>query len=264
MPLSVLAVRQKKRWSVYKCFLLLPIIIMIQGCAPRSDKNKTLSPPANTEWVTVGIKLPEGIEALPLNVLYRSDICQRARYNSAGEKYYIPGFNPNTVTLKQQGSSDIYQTKIALNGGGSCQWQLSEVWISIIYKKTLNTDSDFEAIPSHRLILIFNGHNFRPPELIRNLIENEKIELNYYPVFINSKIENRKKIILFNSWDRPQYISVNDEKNILFTPIYHKDNITNIDMPKELGSANIIYYSDGTIEKINSSRPNYNKLKSLN
>ncbi|MDS0790479.1 hypothetical protein OSB94_20555, partial [Proteus vulgaris] len=100
--------------------------------------------------------------------------------------------------------------------------------------------------------------------IIRNLIENEKIELNYYPVFINSKIENRKKIILFNSWDRPQYISVNDEKNILFTPIYHKDNITNIDMPKELGSANIIYYSDGTIEKINSSRPNYNKLKSLN
>ncbi|MEQ5168506.1 hypothetical protein ABN211_07195 [Proteus terrae] len=110
-------VRQKKRRNVYKFFLLLSIIIMIQGCAPRSDKNKTLSPPANTEWVTVGIKLPEGIEALPLNVLYRSEICQRTRYNSAGEKYYIPGFNPNTVALKQQGNSDIYQVQIALNGG---------------------------------------------------------------------------------------------------------------------------------------------------
>ncbi|MCT8248196.1 hypothetical protein [Proteus faecis] len=245
-------------------WIFLFFFIIIQGCAPRSDKNKTLSPPADTEWVTVGIKLPAGIEALPLNVLYRSDICQRAQYNSAGEKEYISGFNPNAVALKQQGSSDIYQTKIALNGGGSCQWQLSEVWMSIRYKKILNTDSDFKTIPSHKLILIFNGHNFRPPELIRNLIKNEKIELNYYPVFINNEFSNEKKIILFNSWDRSQYILVNNEKNILFTPIFHKDNITKINIPKELGSANIIYYSDGTIEKINSSRPNYNKLKSLN
>ncbi|MBG5951666.1 hypothetical protein I5E72_18185 [Proteus terrae] len=193
MPLSVLAVRQKKRWSAYKCFLLLPIIIMIQGCAPRSDKNKTLSPPADTEWVTVGIKLPAGIEALPLNVLYRSEICQRAQYNSAGEKEYISGFNPNAVALKQQGSSDIYQTKIALNGGGSCQWQLSEVWMSIRYKKRLNTDSDFETIPSDRLILLFNNYKYNQGEIIRNLIKNEKIELNYYPVFINNKISNEKK-----------------------------------------------------------------------
>ncbi|MEQ4924994.1 hypothetical protein ABN099_16110, partial [Proteus hauseri] len=151
------------------------------------------SPPADTEWVTVGIKLPAGIEALPLNVLYRSDICQRARYNSAGEKYYISGFNPNTVALKQQGNSDIYQVQIALNGGGSCQWQLSEVWMSIIYKKTLNTDSDFKTIPSHKLILIFNNHKFNEGEIIRNLIKNEKIELNYYPVFINNNISNEKK-----------------------------------------------------------------------
>ncbi|MEQ5168507.1 hypothetical protein ABN211_07200 [Proteus terrae] len=264
MPLSVLAVRQKKRWSVYKCFLLLPIIIMIQGCAPRSDKNKTLSPPANTEWVTVGIKLPEGIEALPLNVLYRSEICQRTRYNSAGEKYYIPGFNPNTVALKQQGNSDIYQVQIALNGGGACQWQLSEVWMSIIYKKTLSTYSDYEAIPSDELILIFKDHNFRPPELIRNLIKNEKIELNYYPVFINNNFSNEKKITLFNHWDRSQYILVNNEKNILFTPLFHKKNITKVDIPKERGTGVIIYYSDGTIEKVKYWRPNYNKLKSLN
>ncbi|MEQ5170640.1 hypothetical protein ABN211_18205, partial [Proteus terrae] len=248
----------------YKCFLLLPIIIMIQGCAPRSDKNKTLSPPADTEWVTVGIKLPAGIEALPLNVLYRSEICQRAQYNSAGEKEYISGFNPNAVALKQQGSSDIYQTKIALNGGGSCQWQLSEVWMSIRYKKRLNTDSDFETIPSDRLILLFNNYKYNQGEIIRNLIKNEKIELNYYPVFINNKISNEKKITLFNHWDRSQYISANDEKNILFTPIYHKDNITKIDMPKELEKENIIYYSDGTIEKNFSGIPNYNKLKSLN
>ncbi|UDN37235.1 hypothetical protein [Proteus sp. NMG38-2] len=264
MNLFMSNIRQEKKWSVYKFFLLLPIIIMIQGCAPRSDKNKTLSPPANTEWVTVGIKLPAGIEVLPLNVLYRSEICQRAQYNSAGEKEYISGFNPNAVALKQQGSSDIYQTKIALNGGGSCQWQLSEVWISIIYKKTLNTDSDFEAIPSHKLILLFNNNKYNEGEIIRNLIENEKIELNYYPVFINNEVSNEKKITLFNHWGRSQYILVNNERNILFTPLFHKDNITKIDMPKELEKDIIIYYSDGTIEKINSSRPNYNKLKSLN
>ncbi|MEZ2862549.1 hypothetical protein [Proteus terrae] len=227
-------------------------------------KIKHCLPPANTEWVTVGIKLPAGIEALPLNVLYRSEICQRARYNSAGEKYYISGFNSETIVLKQQGSSDIYQTKIALNGGGSCQWQLSEAWMSIRYKKILNTDSDFEAIPSNRLILIFNNHKYNQGEIIRNLIKNEKIELNYYPVFINNKISNEKKITLFDNWYGSQHISTNNEKNILFTPIYHKDNITKIDIPKERGTDIIIYYSDGTIEKKSSWPPNYNKLKTLN
>lgn len=263
MPLSVLEVKPWKNMNRYK-WIFLFFFIIIQGCAPRSDKNKTLSPPANTEWVTVGIKLPAGIEALPLNVLYRSEICQRAQYNSAGEKEYISGFNPNAVALKQQGSSDIYQTKIALNGGGSCQWQLSEVWISIIYKKTLNTDSDFEAIPSHKLILLFNNNKYNEGEIIRNLIQNEKIELNYYPVFINNKVSNEKKITLFNHWGRSQYILVNNEKNILFTPIYHKNNITRVDMPKELEKDIIIYYSDGTIEKNKYWRLNYNKLKSLN
>ncbi|MEQ4925399.1 hypothetical protein [Proteus hauseri] len=263
MPLSVLEIKQWKNMNHYK-WIFLFFFIIIQGCAPRSDKNKTLSPPADTEWVTVGIKLPAGIEALPLNVLYRSDICQRAQYNSAGKKEYIPGFNPNTVALKQQGNSNIYQTKIALNGGGSCQWQLSEVWISIVYKKTLNTYSDFETIPSDKLILIFKEHNFRPPELIRNLIKNEKIELNYYPVFINNKVSNEKKITLFNHWNRSQYILVNNERNILFTPIYHKDNITRVDMPKELEKDIIIYYSDGTIEKVKYWRLNFNKLKSIN
>ncbi|MEZ2862547.1 hypothetical protein [Proteus terrae] len=263
MPLSVLEVKPWKNMNRYK-WIFLFFFIIIQGCAPRSDKNKTLSPPANTEWVTVGIKLPAGIEALPLNVLYRSEICQRARYNSAGEKYYISGFNSETIVLKQQGSSDIYQTKIALNGGGSCQWQLSEAWMSIRYKKILNTDSDFEAIPSNRLILIFNNHKYNQGEIIRNLIKNEKIELNYYPVFINNKISNEKKITLFDNWYGSQYISTNNEKNILFTPIYHKDNITKIDIPKERGTDIIIYYSDGTIEKVKYWRPNYNKLKSLN
>ncbi|MBI6531184.1 hypothetical protein JEP40_18950, partial [Proteus vulgaris] len=169
-----------------------------------------------------------------------------------------------TVVLKQQGSSDIYQTKIALNGGGSCQWQLSEVWMSIRYKKMLNTDSDFEAIPSNRLILIFNNHKYNQGEIIRNLIKNEKIELNYYPVFINNKISKEKKITLFDNWYGSQYILVNNEKNILFNPIFHKDNITKVDIPKERGTSIIIYYSDGTIEKVKYWRPNYNKLKSLN
>lgn len=63
-------IRQEKKWSVYKFFLLLSIIIMIQGCAPRNDKNKTLSSPADTKKITVGIKLPEGIEALTLSFQY--------------------------------------------------------------------------------------------------------------------------------------------------------------------------------------------------
>lgn len=246
--------------------IFLFFLMIITGCAPRSDvssKNRTLSPPADSEWVTVGIKLPKEIEALPLNVLYRSEICQRSRYDSSGKKYYIPGFNPNKVTLVQQGNSDIYQTKIALNGGGTCQWQLSEVWLEISYKDIFNKYRDFDPI-FYRLILTFKENNFRPQQSLRNIIKNGIINFHYYPVITNNEILNKKSIYLFNNWGRAQYILVSNEKNILFTPIFHNKNITKVDITKERDKKNIIYYTDGTIEKTFSGDPNYNKLKSLN
>ncbi|MBG5951688.1 hypothetical protein I5E72_18315 [Proteus terrae] len=136
--------------------------------------------------------------------------------------------------------------------------------MSIIYKKTLNTDSDFEAIPSHKLILVFNNYNYLPSELIKNLIKNGVVEMDYYPLFVNNEFINKKYFFLFNSLSRDQYILVNNERKIVFTPIYYNKNFTKVDMPKEREKDNIIYYSDGTIEKISSWTPNYNKLKSIN
>ena len=64
--------------------------------------------------------------------------------------------------------------------------------MSIIYKKTLNTDSDFEAISSHKLILVFNNYNYLPSELIKNLIKNGVVEMDYYPLFVNNEFINKK------------------------------------------------------------------------
>ncbi|MCT8248198.1 hypothetical protein [Proteus faecis] len=237
----------------------MSIIIIIQGCAPRSDKNKTLSPSADTEWVTIGIKLPEGIEALPLNVLYRSDICQRAQYNSAGEKYYIPGFNPKTIALKQQGSSDIYQTKIALNGGGSCQWQLSEVWMEIQPVKSAHfAYKDYEIIPSGWMKFYFDNRNNWNENLIKKFGEIE-IKRDIFPEIKTSNIFKENTFTLFDgnndSWKE---FRVYNAISIFFFPIYHKNKTIRYEDSKVDNKNLIVIYPDGSIHE---GIADYKKLK---
>jgi len=62
--------------------VLFSVIALLppSGCASRLDT--TLNPPPGSDWVTVVVTLPPETEALPLDVLYRSETCRKAVYDN--------------------------------------------------------------------------------------------------------------------------------------------------------------------------------------
>lgn len=113
--------------NVALLFLTLPL----SGCASRPDY--TLNPPASTEWVNVTVELPAYIEVMPMDVLYRSDKCQREDYDSTTESHIRKerGYNPQIFSMTQQGKINLWKGRIALDGGGKCEWKLSVLRIDI-------------------------------------------------------------------------------------------------------------------------------------
>jgi hypothetical protein len=111
-----------------KIAVFLPAVVLLSGCDGRTDQ--TLLPPDNARRVTVAIRVPEGITLLPMQMLYRSERCKSKDYNSSNEAYEIWGFNGFKQAFRPQGSGDLWQQNIAIDGGGPCQWQLNSLRVS--------------------------------------------------------------------------------------------------------------------------------------
>lgn len=109
------------------------LTFFIVSCVNADDR--TLSPPSNTEWVNVEIKNPSSYtQPFPLEVLYVSTTCKRELMSmSDGQHYEEVGYNTVEIPLQKQNDSDIWVAKIAKDGGGKCNWQLSAFNLGIEY-----------------------------------------------------------------------------------------------------------------------------------
>lgn len=85
------------------------------------------------------VKLPPQIEVMPVDVLYRTDKCQRKDYDSTTESHIREerGYNPKIIRMKRKDENHVWQSKIALDGGGKCEWKLSTVRIGIQLMKNI-------------------------------------------------------------------------------------------------------------------------------
>ncbi|EAX1656374.1 hypothetical protein ACV30_20160, partial [Salmonella enterica] len=101
---------------------------LLSGCDNRPDK--TLSPPVGAKWVDVTFRVPEGITLQPAELLYRSAQCKSVRYNSSNEPHDIPGYNDVERPFGAPDGDNIRRLRVAVDGGGSCQWQLNSLKVS--------------------------------------------------------------------------------------------------------------------------------------
>ncbi|EMO4161313.1 hypothetical protein [Morganella morganii] len=110
--------------------LLLPVILT--GCA----YNTTLSPPADSRNIHFSATVPADLESLPLSAMYRSKKCTRTRTRTSGsgKSYEVPGFNSTKYPLSVTASGDV-TADIPVNGGGYCDWQLSNIKFEVRMKE---------------------------------------------------------------------------------------------------------------------------------
>ncbi|MDW3716722.1 hypothetical protein [Pseudomonas sp. 2023EL-01195] len=101
------------------------------GCAQLM--NQDLSPPPGGETVSVSVKVPKDLVARKMRVMYRSEKCPITRSDGSGGRYEIDGAKAIEVEPQRQGMTDIYEAKLARDGGGLCKWKLSNVTFGVHY-----------------------------------------------------------------------------------------------------------------------------------
>lgn len=113
------------------CAAWLALFASLTGCA----KDQSLAPPADSEQVIVRLKLSTELKAQTLKVMYRSTLCTFTDHSAYGEPYQRYGYQHMEVEPAQQGRSDVYEAKLSKDGGGNCQWRLSNVTFGVSYRE---------------------------------------------------------------------------------------------------------------------------------
>jgi hypothetical protein len=248
-----------------KSLALIVAALLLSACGDHTDQ--TLSPPKDAHWVTVKFKVPEGTTLQPMQIMYRSDICKDTSQNSGGESYDIKGINGFEQNFTQQGQSNVWQTRIAIEGGGSCQWMLNSIKVSfklsddnslVAGKKNLKTNYIFD----------FDDYGFsdgygtgRPNKSEGNL----EICTKLFPKIFVNKTFHETSLEMFGGdvnnkmWSR-RY-KVHNIQFIKIEPDLYLNKTVRLESYKEKPGL-LISYPDGNAEESNEIIPDYLKLLS--
>jgi len=107
----------------------ITLFFILSGCA----KDYSLAPPPDSEQIIVTVKVPKELTAETMQVMYRSTLCTFTDYTASGRPYQRDGHQSVDIQPERQGQSDLYEAKLAVDGGGVCRWRLSNVTFGVIY-----------------------------------------------------------------------------------------------------------------------------------
>ena len=246
---------------------LLPLLVLLplSGCAGRPDY--ALNPPASTEWVTVAVKLPPETEALPLDVLYRSETCRRKVYDPTTESHVSTerGLNPRQMDLSPADSNGVRKARIALDGGTKCSWTLSGIRVGIQLAKSSALVQGKDDIAAN-YVFDFDDEGYsnafgkgKPREISGNL----HLATDFFPV-ITHHLDGKISIKLFGGdiryeqWNR--YYRVSNVNKIHINPVVHLNKIVTITPPNPPPGDLNVTYPDGSTGKAPYIYPDYKKL----
>jgi|SRR5471030_329186 len=251
--------------------ILLPVLFS-SSCAGTIDKN--LSPPSDTQWVNIEIKNPsQYTKPFPLEVVYISHKCLKSSINGIdGSREEKQSYNGVKIPLQQQGNSDLWHAKVAMNGGGSCDWTLSEFNLGIEYIDATHLGKDLvpgTAVGATIALDDIAASNGTFKETSGDLT----LKTKYYPYIKRySKIKNSKDLDALSLFGRDNSFSnyrVNSEAGENFSVIYHpvidESKIAQIIFPYQKGKGvhTKVVYPDKTEFENGSNYPDFNKMESI-
>jgi hypothetical protein len=242
------------------CFVLLTFL---SGCA----KDRRMDPAPDGEKVSLTIKLPEDLGLRPMRVMYRSAICQRVTYDGDGRPERVDGHNGFEVPLQKR-EGDLYGTELFVDGGGPCQWRLSNVDFGVKYR--MPTPFGEGVIPGSGggVVVVFDHNN--PQRRVSSTINVTGADLriveNYYPWVSESFIGGSvQRVRLSGKGGSYLTYEAPDARKIYFEPVLHRDYVVKSIAPKKPipGEFLKLYYPDGTVESDWRAMPSFEKLQKI-
>ncbi|WP_238483507.1 hypothetical protein [Rahnella perminowiae] len=247
--------------------LLLPTVFLLSACYGKTDQ--TLSPPENARRVTIAVRVPEGITLLPLQMLYRSERCKTKSYNSSNEAYEIRGYNGFMQAFSPIANSDIRQQRIAIDGGGKCQWQLNSIKVSFKIADENPLVKGKEVFATN-YIFDFDDYGFSDgygTGRAKKVSGDLDIRTDFFPeIFISHKFK-KTTLELFGGDTRhekwSQRYRVHDIKTIVINPVVHFNRVVILEGPNKSPGNIIVTYPDSSKQKALYTKPDYEKLLSM-
>ena len=238
------------------------LLISLSGCA----KDYGLAPPVDSEKITVTIKVPRDLKPKSMRVMYRSPVCTFTGHTSNWVAYKREGYQKLDLEPVRVGESDLYEAKLPVDGGGACQWRLSNVTFGVVHKNPSQFGEDVIPGAGGGVLVVFD-HN--KPSRSGNSIEVDGdliIRKDYYPWVKESFFEGHfKRVSLMGEGDIYLAYEALQAKKVYFEPVFHSGFILRSVEPKEKieGDYTVFTLPDGTVIADGRSDTKFHKLQAI-
>jgi hypothetical protein len=243
---------------------VLLALASLSGCA----QQPTFAPAPGGEQVTISIKVPPDLTARKMRVMYRSAKCP-SKESADGVPYEVDGFYPIEVQPQRRGQSDVYEAKLARNGGGACQWNLSNVTLGVSYQNTGRFGANVQSGRGGGVIAIFDDNLPQQrsyPDQTQEIVGNLLIHEDYYP-WVDEEFLGpyKKQVRLLGDGDIYRTYRTPTAQRIDFEPVLQTDFVVYSAGPKvkKEGNHTQFTYPDGSVIADGSSEPDFDKLQAI-
>lgn len=230
---------------------------------------RKLSPPADSERITVSFLVPEGITLLPLGGLYTSSECTNTNFTAGGNTYQADATTGVSLPFVGQ-AGNLMSASIAKDGGGRCRWKLSAVGVRfrvsddnpmVKGKKVIDTTYDFDLLGNGNCGGVFGVKQV-------NVVGGDlDIKTDFFPVVFISHMFKETTLELFGGdtgyekWSRCYRLS--DTGNISINPVVHLGKVVTFEGPNHRPGNLTVIYPDGSRAIPQNISPDYEKLLSM-
>ncbi|WP_237388423.1 hypothetical protein [Xenorhabdus sp. Sc-CR9] len=231
-------------------------VFFIQGCA----QSGSFSPPINGENVHFMATIPDELDALPISAMYRSKICRKERRTANMKSYSVPGFHLATYPLSI-GQSNQVEVSIPKEGGGKCDWKLSNIKFEVKLRDTSKIAPFIEKNFGFDTTFVIDGN--APQVFDGGYIKktgdlNEEITL--FPLLRERFLGGHSQsFYLVGKYDVMTYKMV-DGRKIHLNVLYEKKFLSHWQGRKNQDADTSMTYPDGTIIYNGDVIPDFDKL----
>lgn len=238
------------------------VVFTTAGCA----RNTGFDFPENGDRVMVKVKLQEDLKLRPMKAIYRSSICTDTGYNSNLEPYDYDGYNNIVKSADQVDEGGVHFATFEVDGGGECQWRLSNLTFGVQYKTPERFGSGFLVVGAGGVIVAFDD-NAPPLSMRSKIVEGDlEIEQDYY-LWVRDRIDRKPRMTvgLFKDEGLSLSYKAKDARVIYFEPSLHSNYVAYSSMRegKSKGYTTLISYPDGSVVEARNGPPDFKKMECI-
>ncbi|GLU36725.1 MAG: hypothetical protein AB7E55_30065 [Pigmentiphaga sp.] len=242
---------------------LLAMLTSLTGCT----KDRSLAPPANSEQVTVRIKVPPELKAWTMEVMYRSTLCTFTDHSAYGDPYQRDGYQNMEIEPTRQGQSDIYEARVPKDGGGACQWRLSNVTFGVSYREPERFGENVSFGSGVGGVVMFDDRSPSRSSGLPIPVDGDlTIKESYYPWISEAFIGgHRKTINLAGESNTYRMYKAPQARAVYFEPVLHSRFVMYSQQPKvhKKGLYSSFIYPDGSVVTDGRSEPDFRRLEAI-